>query len=170
MGVQRYIHIYIYILHVSSLWWQIILNGSPFSMTKYMGISNLYRSSWRRHKTCASRVTYLDSPICLLMVSHCEQLSPMAMLRGGYVYRSVWKQIWASTNSRLVQKTTRMNRPVWPGRQREKKDRDGDGCTQCTVKCHMNTEYVSHRGEVKLGFSRLPALSFPVLFYFSNEN
>ena len=27
--------------------------------------------------------TYLDSPICLLIVSHCEQFSPMAMLRGG---------------------------------------------------------------------------------------
>lgn len=34
-------------------------------------------------------VTYLDSPICLLMVSHCEQLSPMMMLRGGYVYSTV---------------------------------------------------------------------------------
>lgn len=56
----------------------------------------------------------LDSPICLLMTSHCEQLSPMAMLRGGYVYRTVWKQMWARTNSRLVQNTALMNRPVGP--------------------------------------------------------
>lgn len=38
-------------------------------------------------------VTYLDSPICLVMVFHCEQLSPIAVLRGGYVYSTVWKQI-----------------------------------------------------------------------------
>lgn len=64
--------------------------------------------------------THLFTPICLVMVSHCEQLSPMAMLRGGYVYSTVWKQMWVSTNSRLVQKTTLMKRPVWPGRQRQR--------------------------------------------------
>lgn len=67
-------------------------------------------------------VTYLDTPTCLLMVSHCEQFSPMAMLRGGYVYSTVWKVIWASTKSRLVQNTALIKRPVWPGRQREKRD------------------------------------------------
>lgn len=38
-------------------------------------------------------VTYLDSPICPVMMPHCEQESPMALWRGGYVYSTVWKHI-----------------------------------------------------------------------------
>lgn len=57
-------------------------------------------------------VTHLDNPICLEMTSHCEQLWPMARLRGGYVYRTVWKHICAKTNTRLVKNTARIKFPV----------------------------------------------------------
>lgn len=57
-------------------------------------------------------VAYLDNPICLDMTSHCEQLSPMAMWRGGYVYSTVWKHTCAKTNTRLVTNTARIKFPV----------------------------------------------------------
>lgn len=81
-----------------------------------------FESRW--HNTfsesgCVILRPYLDSPICLLIVSHCEQLSPRARFNGGYVYRTVWKQICARTNSRPVQNTALIKRPVWPVRRRE---------------------------------------------------
>lgn len=44
-------------------------------------------------RVAQTTVTYLDNPICLDMISHWEQLSPMATLRGGYVCSTVWKHI-----------------------------------------------------------------------------
>lgn len=42
--------------------------------------------------TAPCPILYLDTPMCLVMVSHWEQLSPKVALKGGYVNSTVWKE------------------------------------------------------------------------------